>query len=170
MVAIVRRSNGSIYRQNGTIIRATAASLAAYRLCCCGECCCDIPISTQLQVRIEAPGCEIDGKTFQLRPTLRGCYASEVSANEDLNCLPGWSSNFEFYCLEGSSCSDYLFDFVPSTSGCLPSESNNLGVSPTECRCTPDYYWKFCGFSLVPQSPGVCDCCDEFCIIVEPVP
>ena len=39
MVAIVRRSNGAIYRQGGTIIRATAASLAAYRACCCNAPC-----------------------------------------------------------------------------------------------------------------------------------
>lgn len=49
MVALVRRSNGLLFRQNGLLIRATAASLAAYRRCCCEpvtENCDDCPYGT----------------------------------------------------------------------------------------------------------------------------
>lgn len=59
MVAIVRRNSGLIYRQSGSIIRASAASLAAYRLCCCGNvpCNCDaICVAPSWRVLMQQPG------------------------------------------------------------------------------------------------------------------
>lgn len=37
MVALVRRTNGLLFRQGGLLVRATETSLAAYQDCCCPE-------------------------------------------------------------------------------------------------------------------------------------
>jgi len=60
---LVRRSNGKLFRQNGLLIRATAASLAAYRKCCCGlppnECTCDdLCAAPSFRITFQAVGCD----------------------------------------------------------------------------------------------------------------
>lgn len=60
MVDLVRRSDGKLYREGGLLIRATAASLAAYRECCCIECCACARLNSLTCVHVELTGGIVD--------------------------------------------------------------------------------------------------------------
>jgi len=56
VVNLVRRSDGLLYREGGRLIRATAASLAAYQDCCCVDCCACERLNSIRCVHVELTG------------------------------------------------------------------------------------------------------------------
>ena len=157
------------------------SQLAMDLACCCGEgesCCCT-RLSTanppfDLSGRVVG-SCQIAQTEFTLTVVVqegvcrRWAGSFEASGTNcegfvdvDITCLtaPG----------EDSGCEDYylLVTFHNSDCGADQAQTNVYPVAG--CRCDPDFFAEYCGFSLQNSGFGVnCDCCEDFCIeIYEP--
>ena len=162
--------------------------------CCCDDCCCDRLVNANPQlnliVRIEAPGCDIDGATLgvgvsptmlTVEPTSEECdaYFSDVigSPNWTEDCESPVEMTVRFFCLvDGETCNDYRLTMIPTDPnalGCIQDLPENTNVSPTSCSCGSDTskaFFKFDGFRLIGGSGQEnCECCDGFTIWIEEV-
>ena len=162
MVDLVRRTNGLLFRQNGLLIRASAASLAAYQECCCEGCCCpqfDDPATAPVTLTVTLRSADpcVDGHSFAITQTGSAECIRYEKLTEPINspCVPPdvpINVNFSFIC-NGPTINDLTMELVGGTSGC--------GVTPVKlwpdagATCDP-LFVKFSGVSITddPSCPS----------------